>query len=118
MRNMSFAMTTDQFLNGTKDVTRRFGWWFLKPGDHVRAVKKAMGLRKGEKMEALGVIEIVSTRGEPLSAITQDDCRREGFPHFTPADFIKMLCDHYGAKPEKLCNRIEFIKPHGQKEKG
>ena len=31
-RNMSFAMTTKQAKAKTKDVTRRFGWWFLKEG--------------------------------------------------------------------------------------
>ena len=61
-RNMSFAMTTDQFRNRTKDVTRRFGWWFLKPGDLVMGVEKAMGLQKGQQIVRLGLIEIVSTR--------------------------------------------------------
>ena len=46
-RNMSFALTTEQFKARTKTVTRRFGWWFLKPGDVVRGVEKAMGLKPG-----------------------------------------------------------------------
>lgn len=50
MRNISFAMTTEQFRRGEKDVTRRFGWWFLKPGDQLRVVEKTIGLKKGEKM--------------------------------------------------------------------
>ena len=108
MRNMSFSMTTPQFIDGTKDVTRRFGWWTLKVGDRVQAVEKAMGLKKGEKMNRLGVIEIVSVRREPLETITEDDCRREGFPDFKPADFIQMLTEHYDCKPECLVNRIEF----------
>ena len=33
MRNISFSLTEEQFLNGSKDVTRRLGWLFLKPGD-------------------------------------------------------------------------------------
>ena len=45
-RNMSFAMTTEQIRARTKTVTRRFGWWFLKAGDQVWAVEKAMGLKK------------------------------------------------------------------------
>lgn len=63
-RNMSFAMTMPQILDETKVVTRRFGWWFLKPGERVWAVKKAMGLKKGEKIERLRQIEIVSVRKE------------------------------------------------------
>lgn len=110
MRNMSFAMTTAQFLDGSKDVTRRFGWWFLKSGDRIRAVEKAMGLKKGEKMKVLGVTEVVSVRREPLYAITEDDCQREGFPHYTPGMFIDMLTEHYNCKQDTLCNRIEFKK--------
>lgn len=109
MRNMSFSMTTSQFLDGSKDVTRRFGWRFLKPGDRVRAVKKAMGLKKGEKIEVLGIIEIVSTRDEPLNNITFEDCKREGFPDFHPYDFIKMILKVYPKeRPESFINRIEF----------
>ena len=108
MRNMSFALTTEQVINRTKTVTRRFGWWFLKPGDKVRAVRKAMGLRKGEKIEPLAEIEILSVRAEPLNAITKDDCVKEGFPEFEPCDFVNMLVKHYKAEPNATINRIEF----------
>lgn len=107
-RNMSFAMTTDQFRDRTKDVTRRFGWWFLKPGDVVMGVEKAMGLQKGQQIVRLGLIEIVSTRPEPLNAITPDDVRREGFPDWGPEQFVNMLVDHYRADPNATVNRIEF----------
>ena len=105
---MSFSMTTDQFRAKTKTVTRRLGWKFLKPGDLVNGVKKAMGLKKGEKIEVLSMIEIKSTRWEPLNKITKSDCIKEGFPEFEPADFIKMICDHYKVKPDVPVNRIEF----------
>lgn len=109
MRNMSFSMTTPQFIDGSKDVTRRFGWRFLKPGDRVQAVEKAMGLKKGEKIKKLGVIEIVSVRAEPLFSITEDDCRREGFPDFLPGNFVDMMQDHFpGLEPDATVNRIEF----------
>ncbi|MEJ1438491.1 MAG: ASCH domain-containing protein [Candidatus Sedimenticola sp. (ex Thyasira tokunagai)] len=107
-RNMSFAMTTDQIKAQTKTVTRRFGWWFLKPGDVVRGVEKAMGLKKGEKVKQLAMVRIVSTRPEPLNAITQEDVIREGFPDWTPSQFIQMLVDHYKIDPAKTVNRIEF----------
>lgn len=109
MRNMSFAMTTEQVIDRTKTVTRRFGWWFLKPGDRVRAVKKAMGLKKGEKIESLCVIEIVSVRAEALCDITQEDCIKEGFGEMTPDEFVAMLCDHYkSVDKQSIVNRIEF----------
>ena len=104
-------MTTEQVRKQTKDVTRRFGWWFLKPGDMVQPVVKAMGLKKGETAEKIGPpIRIVATRREPLCSITREDVAREGFPrHWSPADFIDMLCRHYGnIDVQKPVNRIEF----------
>ncbi len=108
-RNMSFAMTTDQIKDGTKTVTRRLGWSFLKPFTDIWAVEKAMGLKKGEKIKRLRLLHVVSVRREPLNAITKDDCIKEGFPEFEPEDFVKMFCDHYGCTPDVLVNRIEFI---------
>jgi hypothetical protein len=107
-RNMSFAMTTEQFQQQTKTVTRRFGWRFLRPGDEVRGVRKTMGLKKGEKIDPLGMIRIVSTREEPLNEITHDDVVREGFPGWTPEQFVKMLVNHYRVDPTSEVNRIEF----------
>ena len=108
MRNMSFAMTTQQVRNRTKTVTRRFGWCFLKPRDRVQAVEKAQGMAKGEKIKPLAVIEIVSVRHEPLNEITKADCIKEGFPDFEPIDFVNMLTEHYKADPDQIVNRIEF----------
>jgi hypothetical protein len=107
---MSFMMTTAQMQNEIKSVTRRFGWWTLKAGDKVMAVKKAMGLRKGEQMQKLYPIEIVSVRKERLCDITKAECIKEGFPDFEPKDFIEMLCNHYNVEPTKEINRIEFRK--------
>ena len=109
MRNMSFAMTPDQILQQTKTVTRRFGWWELKPGTLVQPVRKAMGLKKGERVERLGPpIRIVSVRQERLGAITPEDVVKEGFPTWTPAQFEDMLCKQYRITPDAICNRIEF----------
>ena len=107
-RNMSFAMTTDQIKAQTKTVTRRFGWWFLEPGDEVRGVEKAMGLKRGEKIKPLAMVRIISTRAEPLNAITQADVIKEGFPDWTPEQFVQMLVDHYKVNPTETVNRIEF----------
>lgn len=107
-RNMSFAMTTKQIRNQTKTVTRRFGWWFLKPGDIVCAVEKGMGLKKGEKINRLGLIRIVSVRTEPLYMITSDECVLEGLPEMCAYDFVKMMCSHYDCTMSEPVNRIEF----------
>lgn len=108
MKNMSFAMTTEQVVDRTKTVTRRFGWWKVKPGDRIRAVRKAMGLKKGEKIQPLAIIEVVSATPEYLNCITKEDCIKEGFPDFEPRDFIDMLCEHYKVTQHKIVNRIEF----------
>ena len=112
MRNMSFAMTTEQIQAESKTVTRRFGWAFLNPGDRTRPVRKAMGLKRGEKIESLlppgRCIEAVSTRWEPLNEITKADCILEGFPDMEPAEFVAMIVKHYGCQADKLINRIEF----------
>ena len=80
----------------------------MKAGELVNGVEKAMGLRKGEKIVMLGQHRIVSTRAEPLNAITVEDCRREGFPELTPAQFVDMFCRHNRCTPETVINRIEF----------
>ena len=106
---MSFAMTTQQVRDQTKDVTRRFGWLFSKPGDIYQPVVKGMGLKKGESITKIGVlIRVVSAHLEPLNSITKDECIREGFPDYEPEDFIFMMLKHYKCRPEKPINRIEF----------
>ena len=113
MRSISFALTKAQFLNGTKDVTRRLGWATLGPGDTLRAVEKGMGLKKGEHPVVLGVIEVVSVRRERLHEIAADDVRREGFPDMTPEEFVAMFCKHMGCANDAVVTRIEFRKKGG-----
>lgn len=112
MRNISFSLTEEQFINGTKDVTRRTGWEFLKPGDRLRAVRKAMGLKKGEKVHALGVIEVVSVRREMLMDITQSDITREGFQAVPRRTFIEFFLNSHPqlVGPSSYVTRIEFRK--------
>lgn len=107
-RNMSFALTTEQVRKQEKDVTRRLGWDFLVGGELLWAVEKAMGLRKGEKIERICLIQVVSAWPEPLEAVTQEEVVREGFPLWTPAQFIKFFCTHNNITPETIVNRIEF----------
>ncbi len=119
MRNMSFAMTTGQIQDGTKTVTRRLGWLHLKPGDMLRPVRKCMGLKPGEKIEALREpVRVISPSREPLRRMTDDleygraECIREGFPDLTPAQFVAMFCaSHKPCTPETIVTRIEFEYP-------
>ena len=110
-RGMSFWLTQQQMRDEIKDVTRRLGWWSLKPGDIVNAIEKCQGLKKGEKQVLIYPIEIISTRSEPLFSITQAECIREGFPNLTPIEFVEMFCRANKAKsciPTTSVNRIEF----------
>ncbi len=67
---MSFALTEPQLMDGSKTVTRRTGWQNLKPGTRLLAVRKAMGLKAGEKVQPLCEIEITSVRRERIDVIT------------------------------------------------
>ncbi|OKL45033.1 ASCH domain-containing protein [Pseudovibrio exalbescens] len=107
-RNMSFALTKQQIINRKKTVTRRFGWAFLKPGTVLNAVEKGMGLKPGEKVKRLCQIRVVSVQTECLKDISQEDCAREGFPEYSPEDFVRMFADHHKRPPESKVNRIEF----------
>jgi hypothetical protein len=114
-RNISFALTREQFLDGSKDVTRRGSWLFLKAGDVLMAVEQAQGLSKGQKVVRLGPIVVISARREMLDALTADpvygasEVKREGFPQMTPAEFVAFFCrSHRGCTPGTVITRIEF----------
>ena len=107
-RNMSFMLTTDQVRNKTKTVTRRLGWWFLKPGDILNACVQCQGIKKGEKIEKICQIRIVKTVKESLFWVFDDDCVKEGFPEMISEDFIKMFCKEMKCDSSIKVNRIEF----------
>ncbi len=107
-RLMSFSMTADRIRDRSKTVTRRIGWYFLRPGDILWACEKCQGLGKGGKIRHLKVIEVVSVKKERLADMTKADCVLEGFPDMGPMAFVLMLMKHYDCKPDKIVNRIEF----------
>lgn len=107
MRNMSFMLTTQQMYDRTKDVTRRIGWWNLKPGDAVMAVEKGMGLKKGEKVKRIYPIRILSVGTEFLhTLIEQDDYGKKKLY----AKVSRIFCHSHGGNHvlTYLVNRIEF----------
>lgn len=108
MRVISFSATIPQIQNRTKTVTRRLGWKTLKPGDYLRGVEKAMGLKKGEKAKTIAHVRVVDVRREPLNACTDEDAAREGFPDMTGAEFVEFFCKAMGCKPDAEVTRIEF----------
>ena len=77
MRNISAALTTAQMRARTKTVTRRMGWQYLidavakaqaqgLPLPRLQVCEKCMGLRKGQLMVKICVIEVISATLEPL----------------------------------------------------
>lgn len=122
MRMMSFALTERQLMDGSKTVTRRVGWRDLKPRTRLLAVRKAMGLKAGEKVQPLCEIEVVSVRRERLGDMEDDDCAAEGFPHLTHDQFIDMFVSKVKAPTmsalEVPVTRIEFRKVPGTERVG
>jgi hypothetical protein len=107
-RRMSFSLTEQQLLDGSKDVTRRIGWAALREGTEVVAVRKAMGLRKGERQVVLGTLVVKRVSRERLGTITADEVRREGFPDMTPAAFLDFFCRANNCGLTEQVTRIEF----------
>lgn len=109
MRHMSFAMTTEQVEKGTKTVTRRDGWTHLKPGEIFLAVRKTMGLKRGQKVQPIRHLRCISNSRERLDAITKEDVVKEGYPDLTPKEFIaKYIQAKRGRKATMMVSRIEF----------
>jgi hypothetical protein len=114
MRNMSFMLTTEQVTQRKKFVTRRNGWKNIKVGQQIRAVKKCQGLKKGEKIEPLAIIRVISKRREPLNNLIyapdygEREIAKEGFLNMQPREFVQMYCQHNKCKTSDIITRIEF----------
>lgn len=110
MRAMSFALTTEQVINRTKTVTRRLGWRNLKPGTVLWAVRKAMGLKPGERHERLGLIVVTDVRTEALCKIYDEPVgtAAEGFPDLNHWGFVSMFARNMRCDPSADVQRIEF----------
>lgn len=112
-RNISFALTKEQFLDRSKCVTRRMGWASLKAGDVLMGCEKCMGLKPGESIRRLGLIEVLDVRVERLDAMFIDpygslEAAKEGFPEMDGRQFVEMFCRHMRVDARQLVTRIEF----------
>lgn len=119
MRNISFALTTEQVRAQTKTVTRRVGWRWLNPGTLLQPVMKGQGIPKGGTVERIGgPIRVVSVRRESLSALTYDldygfaEVAREGFADHPqkrfPSAFVEFFTMSHGCSAADEVTRIEF----------
>lgn len=103
------ALTEEAFMSGKKDVTRRLGWEFAKPGEQLLVVNRVMGISDERPVRKLGVVEILSVRREPLNWITQAEVVREGFAFWSPKSFVEFFCkNHRDCGPSTEITRIEF----------
>lgn len=107
-RLMSVALTEDAVRARRKTVTRRVGWKFLKPGDTLTLCKKVMGRKKGEPLDRIAEVEVISVRRERLDAITRADVLREGFDNLGPLAFMVFFCQKMGVTPDTEITRIEW----------
>jgi hypothetical protein len=119
-RLMSVALTIPQVRDRSKTVTRRKGWTYrdgrtmVTPGDPLTLCEKVQGRNPGEPLVRIVTVTVVSVRRERLDAITPADVIAEGFPQYTPTQFIKFFCDsHEGCEPGTVITRIEWAYPGG-----
>ncbi len=111
-RLISVALTEASVADRSKLVTRRLGWRELKAGDRLTLARKVMGRRKKdgsiEPLVRLAEVQVVDVRREPLNAITADDVAREGFPDWTPSEFVAFFCKSMGCEQWTEVTRIEW----------
>ncbi len=111
-RLMSVALTEQAVIERRKTVTRRLGWRFLKPGDRLTLVRKAMGRKRAdgtvEPLVRLAEVEVVSVRREELQQVPDTDLAKEGFPGWDAFDWIAWFCDEMRCAPQTVITRIEW----------
>jgi hypothetical protein len=121
-RLMSVAFTEDAVRDRTKTVTRRKGWWedkngrrIIQPGDRITLCRKVMGRKKGEPLERIVDVEVVSIRREQLQELFHPldagfrEVAREGFPGMEPGEFVrKFFVDAQGMSAFDIVTRIEW----------
>lgn len=118
-RLMSVALTETAVRERRKTVTRRVGWWedvrgrrLLVPGELLTLCPKVQGRRRRdgtvEPLVHLATVQVVSVRRERLDAITAEDVVREGFPGWTPTDFVLFFCEEMRCRHDTEVTRIEW----------
>lgn len=121
-RLMSVAFTEDAVNDRTKTVTRRKGWWtdkrgrhMVKVGDRITLCRKVMGRKKGEPLERIVDVEVVSITREALGLLTSDldygygEIIKEGalsLDVYTPEEFV----DRFFIKAQGMTCRDEVTR--------
>lgn len=120
---MSVSFTEQAVRERRKTVTRRKGWWvdknghrILQAGDELTLCRKVMGRKKGEPLERICNVRVVSVRREPLrDVVLPGELTKEGFPEWdTPDDswgafeFVERYFTPQGIDPIDDVTRIEW----------
>lgn len=107
---MSCALTKDQVRRRIKTETSRDPktWAKLKPGDPLTLIEQGMGLPKGAKQVVLAKARCTANYLEPLDQITAEAVSREGFPEWSPAQFIEFYCREKGGAPDQMRRVIRW----------
>lgn len=109
MRNLSFYHTQDQYRSRTKTETRR--QWkklWIPAGVQFMGVVKGQGLGKGGKIERIHPATVIETCWEQIDQITPASVIAEGFPEWSPEQFIEFYCDMNKVLPYQFCARLVF----------
>lgn len=111
-RLMSVNLTEQAVRDRTKTVTRRLGWKFLKPGDRLTLCRKVQGRHRSdgtiEPLVRLAEVEVVAAYAVRLSPILPEEVAREGFPDWTPRQFVEFFCQHMKCSDLAVVTRIEW----------
>src|SRR6266498_3792481 len=115
-RLMSVAFTEQAVRERRKTVTRRKGWLFLKPGDHLTLCRKVMGRKPGEPLIRIAEVEVIDVRREPLQFVHYiGELTKEGFPELEPTRildgtgiFVKRFFAPQGIGRFDIVTRIEW----------
>lgn len=114
MQHISVMLTARQVVDRSKFVSRRLGWHRLRPGTLLQPIEKGQGLKKGEKVRAVGQPVLVArVRRERLDRMLDEpygrqEAKLEGFPEMTGRQFVEMFCEHMKCKPATVVTRIEW----------
>lgn len=114
-RLLSVALTEAQVRARTKTETRRLGWWTDKherrlvvEGDRLQLVRKAMGRKPGEPVVVIARVEVTGVCRERLDSITPEAVAAEGFPEWTPAEFVEFFTRSMRCEPDRTVTVIRW----------
>ena len=114
MRLISFAKTTEQFVEGLKTETRRDGWRRAHVGDMLQPVNRLPRVGAGKWWPLLWRgeyrhIQLDLVERVRLGDITKEQVQKEGFPEMSPVEFVRFYCAPRQPDPDRIVTRLSFV---------